>query len=993
MIPLLLELNAFGPFGERQEIDFTLLKNEKLFLISGPTGAGKTSIFDAICYALYGVISGNGRTPSNVRSDYAKASDVCEVRFTWQIGDDCYTVYRCPEQKIVGKNGKEKTHRSSVELTLPNDEVITSVTRAGAVIRQVIGLSYGQFSQIVMLPQGEFAKFLDSKTDDKRQILRQIFSTEIFGMFEERVKKQTKQALRDLEDMGKTQKYHMSLIQTDSPEFISILSSPNVDMREVFERLNEEIRVCGVAVEKLEQRQKMLELELKGINIDFALMINSKIDEYNGLVERKRALDLQASEIENYKKAIELGEKAATVRVVSERLERAKSDRESAQRRFFDTADRISGYERALDEISQSVDSIPKKRAELEALSLSQREMSQMLEKFVDIRKRKGELKKERDILNRLDKNHSILKLLCRRVEVVRVLDSLVREKDLLESIFTGIDRCIELRLEFAQKQTSYATVYERYIKGQAGVLAGMLKAGSPCPVCGSTEHPSVADTVHNTVSRDEVERAKSASDSLNVQVSALESRLELMLSQCESLCDMGYTFPDGEMLEYVRKRLELSKMEVVRKRSELSEVTDECRRYVKNIDSPDYADAVWINGKIVDIQSKITASRSREEIMSKQIDELVSELSERQIDERKVYESQKESEERYDAVKKEIDSINVRYVNLTNEYERAKGEVCVLKKSCEELFQLCLQLEDEFNQKLIDVGFANIDSYVEALLSAQEIAIMSAKVTGYSDALIKNTTMICSLKKDISGYSLFDIDKMEEQTERIGIEISEIKDKISFRTERLNRNREQLRILLELSRSYEEQRQDYEDIYILKRLVSGENSGSISFETYVLSTYFQDIIKATNIQLYNMTSGRFTVKYREEKEKNGALSGLGMDIFDVQTGKRRHTSTLSGGESFMLSLSLALGLSDIIQNWSGGVKISTMFIDEGFGSLDERSLDQAINTLKNLRSEGRLIGIISHVQELKERIPAHLVVSMGLGGSSAGFVEGSLKL
>ena len=982
MIPLTLEVNAFGPFCKRQQIDFTELENEKLFLISGPTGAGKTSIFDAICYALYGKVSGSERNVDSIKSHYAESSERCEVRFTFQIADKCYSIYRSPKQPIIDKNGKEKEHKSVVVLTLPDDTVKESINEVAQEIRNIIGLRYDQFSQIVMLPQGEFQRFLTSTSTEKKAILGQIFSTEIFKKFEEKIKQESKRLFAELNEIKKRQKYHLSMIQTKDEEFLRMLSAEDLDVLTVLKRLKSDIESLEEQMDIFVKDQTKCETELKAINIDFAVMINDKIDNYMKCTYEKKVLESQKSEIDILRDKIENFHKALQIKSIEDELDKniAAFDKVCAD---LDSTDRSIGeYKRHISSIETQSEKIPEMKTEMECILNDQRNLEEALGKLRELDSERKKLLSEQKVFEQSESDYNGAKLLANRLEFIQNCESLDKQTELFKNIAKNIDNYKDIQIKFAEKQTEYAKIYELYIKGQAGILAQTLENGKPCPVCGSLTHPNPANSTDSMPTQDDVDVVKHDMDAILGNMTALQGKIETMISQCDGLSADDFDITAKEISDRILEVGKLKKQHI----SEIEKLDILCKPYLNDMKSNNYIDSKWLSNAIQDYYAKMISSKSTLEIITGRIEKLSGSVDENNLNHNEISKRQKNYTEKYNKLVENIENITAEQSKLVSEYKHLEGEKSVLEKSKSDIFKAKSEFSDKFEKKLADFDFMSIDLYKSALLSDEDFNQISQQIKNYDQSVLKNDAIFDSLKKDVVGQEKFDIESMKQDYSNIDNKISALKEKIMSTRTRLENNKNQYNILSNLNISFANQEEIYKDVAALSNLASGNNTGKISFETYVLSSYFQDIIKATNIQLYNMTSGRFTVKYRQTRERGNTSSGLDMDVFDANTGKRRHTNTLSGGESFMLSLSLALGLSDVIQNWSGGVRMDTMFIDEGFGSLDEKSLDQAVSTLKNLKSKGRLIGIISHVTELKEQIPIHLDVKVDTKGSTTQF-------
>lgn len=986
MIPLQLEINAFGSFAAKQQIDFTNLQGEKLFLITGATGSGKTTIFDAISYALFGRTSGTSRTTNQIRSDYATPEQICEVTYTFSMAGKEYSVYRCPKQNVISKKGKLREQKPSVVFTMPDGEVIASITEANEMIEQIIGLKYNQFSQIVMLPQGEFKKFLESKTLEKESILRQIFSTDIFRIFQEKLKQKAKEITSRLEQLQQKQEYHISLIKTEDSNLSDMIYAENKDLLGILESLEKDIDFVSSITQKLESEKISVESDIKGINIDFAKSINNKINEYNNQLKIKQNLDSEKDKIQDLKLILDKGKKAQIINGVQKDIEKNTGSISHYKEKLISIEQQISKTKIKHEELKTQVDSIPNMQVEMEQLSHNYKDLELMIQKLSQIAQQKEMLIQQQSRLSKYEHNYSILQVFEKRIGLKEELEKNDQRFCLyLDLINKGKDY-IGLQYKFAKRQVAYAHIYELYIKGQAGIIAQQLDSGEPCPVCGSKRHPNIAQILPETPTKKQVDEIKNQLDTMSSNLVSLESEIEYIVKHDQQLEHIWYKKIDLDIikeLEHINNKLEIS---INKQQTEIEELTSLYSPKVKNINSDNYWDREWIAESLQKHYGEITSYKSKIELMQNHIEDMENQIP---IDKKEIDLIEKDRENcnnKYTEIKSKIDYINTNNTRILGELERLNGEFGTTQEYIKRIEQDKKELEIDLGKKIDQFGFLNKEDYEKYLITDQTIDNYTDVINDFNSRYMKNETLISTLSKDVLGYKIFDVDNMEKELLELNNQLKYINNEINNKIQILQNNKQQQTILKDITKQFKDDEKIYSDMQVLHKLAGGNNPNKISFESYVLSSYFQDILRATNIQLYKMTQGRFTVKYREERERGNASSGLGMDVFDSHTGKYRHTNTLSGGESFMLSLSLALGLSDVIQNWSGGIRLDTMFIDEGFGSLDEQSLDQAITTLKNLQNEGRVIGIISHVQELKERIPVHLNVCKEKQGSSVSF-------
>lgn len=1049
MRPLKLIINAFGPYAGKEEIDFTKIKGSNIFVISGPTGAGKTTIFDAISFALFGEASGTSRTMESLKSHHAKGTDIAYVELEFLAKGKKYKIIRKPTQTVdkVYKNGtiKQIDKKHEAELYLDDETVISRPSEATEKIQQILGLNASQFKQIVMLPQGEFKKLLEAESKDKEPIFRNIFGTERFLSIQKKLDdKSTELRNRVLSEKQRRDAFISKIDPVVNDELRKLINSVDKDVLEI-------IKLTKALIEKDKSDEKEINTKIEKLNED-----KKRIEEnrFKAEEDNKKLLlkDRVSNELEllNYKE-----EEIKKEEVLLEKAKKAKDIIHleksviEAEEKLKDNTTRLESSKKALadSEIIFNVKNKAYEKAELEikqkdALIKEKLEVEKKLEKFKIYKEKEILVKQLTDELNRQTKNIELLEndlkgdkeklekdreiqqsIAENEVLFVRVSNSL-REKEALilkaKSVFkkilayeNGIKiyneealRVVSLEKKYLMKKEEYENGDLLFRKGLAGILALNLDEGSQCPVCGSTSHPNLAKRQENVPTEEKLKELKDIYEAeKNVYDKALKE-LAIKKATNDSMLEEGIKAALDEIKDVVnfngdiklqfdemKKAVTESGIELKNEIEELKEEKDKISKVIINKDN--------VNKEIKALEERIKIEESKiEEAKKRQQNSLGSLTREEgllaeaksilpedikddnllRMQDVKITSKIRELEENLELTKKEFNDIKdtltklkqdvVNYTELNERYLDEVGNKKLI-----------------FNQKIQESLFKDIDDYNNAKRSDNEINVKDTYIREYYNKLTSKKDEFKRIseetqnmiKVDLKEYDILINEKLNEIT-LLNKESKEIYSRIS-------NNRSSLRSIEDITTKIQGDEAKYNVIGELAELAKGNNAERITFERYVLAAYFDDIIRAANSRLSKMTNSRYTLKRKESREKGQKQSGLELEVIDAYTGKERHVKTLSGGEGFKASLALALGLADVIQSYAGGVQIDTMFVDEGFGTLDSESLDNAISALMDLQDLGRLVGVISHVPELKERVDARLEITPGKDGSHANFI------
>lgn len=898
MRPLYLTLSAFGAYAGKTELDLRQLGERGLYLITGDTGAGKTTIFDAIAFALFGTPSGDGRESSMLRSKFAAPETPTKVELTFSNGGKTYKIKRNPEYERPKSRGTGTTkEQPRVELVLPDGKVLTRHADVEEKIRDILGVDRDQFCQIAMLAQGEFRKLLLAGTRERASIFRSIFKTDLYTKFQERVYKDCTAISRELNEVQKAfEQYAAGIVLPEDTEL-----PPENELSEFLAGLLKADRAQDDAWEK--------ELAEIGKKLDTLTADAAKaaVDEENRSELRKAKLSLAEAEKTASESGIALEkEKACEPELVklAEAL-KALEDERKAHDELMDTEKKAAAAKKTADDAAARLSRLEESRGELrEHLSREREEYHALASSAENLAK----LQQEKTVLSQyLDD--------LRKYETA--LQTVAERKDAADAARDAYTRA---RSEEEHLSAEAQELRRRFNDEQAGVLASTLHEGEPCPVCGALTHPHPAQCTPDAPDEKKVkdaekkakaawERVNKASEASGIAKNAFETAQKEEVEQREKL------FGVKEKIN-----LEAEKMAAARR---CAEKDGEIRKESENA--------------------------ARFETLGRKIPEEEKRLAEMDAPITGAQKTAADTQSALTSLRQTADKLRagLKYENAA-EVEKEKRQV------------LARQSEMEHARKRAE----------EALVAAKERrSAEQGKVE--------------KLEELVSDAPLVDLAAIAEEKNCL----TERKDDLTNRRRALDR-----RITANdsaqkgIDKKAGERRALEERWTWMKPLSETANGGlkdRISLETYVQMTYFDRILARANAHLMQMSGGKYDLKRREGAAKNGGQNGLDLDVIDHYNGSERSVKSLSGGETFLASLSLALGLSEEIQSSAGGVQMDTLFVDEGFGSLDEETLRQAMRALRELSEGDRLIGIISHVSELRREIDRQIVVKRSKDGAS----------
>ena len=930
MKPLKLTMSAFGSYAGKNVIDFTG-QQQGIFLITGDTGAGKTTIFDAITYALYNQTSGGERNGNMMRSQYARPETETYVELEFLYRGQTYRVRRNPDYKITKtlKNGKIREQKvpHSVELTLPDGTVFPEKKNAtDAKIIEILGLTADQFSQIVMIAQGDFLKLLYTKSDERKMIFSKLFRTDIYWKIQENLRRKSMEMDERIQENDRA-------FEQEKSRIIPLPESEELPLDELVERLRERLK------------DALKEQNLRRANVE---ELNKKITKYEEINKLFRSLEkirqtgkeLEARQAESKERRqqIENARKADKVLVAEQQNLRQQQEVEQSAQAIAKMTETLANDQEMFESLKtqlQEVEAEQKREAaDIQKKMLALEQSFPSYEALQNARSEEQQAKKVWEDLGKISEESFHKK----KAGIAALKEQQKQQEQVVEQTKKNWE---QTSLSASESAKHYEHMYEAFLKEQAGILAENLSAGCPCPVCGSTVHPDPAKLSDHAVTELEVEQAK------KTRAAAEEKR------------DLAYAAFEAEKTEKQKLAQAVEKEE---------------------------ADFVL---------AQTIAKQQRKEAEQNYVS--LQKIAE-QIREKLVYPSLAEAKKQYAAMQKaleaaeqEIAKKRQKVSELAEAMNTLKGQKLAEEENQKTAKKLAVKTEKEYAKLLEKSGFVSEETYHLAILPERSRSKLEREEKEYESQCLRQQSEQKLLEKQVSGKTYTDTTELNEQ---LKAEKQALKEAEKTYME-LHTAYENDRSVLQNCAVYLEKgkKMESEDQVIksLSKTANGRLSGSakIDFETYIQRQYFKQIIHEANKRLLTMSNHQFILKLKEEANTGRKTNeGLDLSVYSLVTDSERDVKTLSGGESFLAALAMALGLSDIVERSAGAIHPDMMFIDEGFGSLDAQSRQQAIEVLGELAGDSRMVGIISHVTELKEQIDRKLVVSRTDKGSRAVWTE-----
>ena len=1025
MKPISLTIEAFGPYRDSVTLDFNELKNHSMFLISGPTGAGKTSILDAMVYALYGEPSGEVRKTDAIRSDFAEPQHMTRVDFSFAIGEARYRVERLPKQLVAKKRGTgmREQNASATVYEMKDGEWKVIATSAAAIrdtIQQIIGFRKDQFLQVVLLPQGEFRKLLVASTSEREELLHTLFRTELYRRLQDALKAAydeaksgieenvTKQSallqsiphdeeipvltIEHVRELLKDREPHRNTLVVERDKAVAVVNQFNALRNEwaLYNQVQQSLIEATNKLDLVKEREK--ERSSLHEKVQFLTGLTPSYELYKQLDDKQAVLKTLKTALSDAKKSVEAAtqyESKCTedYEVLASHAETIQAKRTAlAQlRQQLEKFDELALLNQELTTLNSQLETQDREKSEA-ALQAQHKLVDDLEAKLVADRQQLQGNSKALDSISRIQEQLSHLQ---RYSELVAQKQKVQNDIDAKDKALATLDESVK------NSKVQLERLEHLMAEGRAFELVHLVVDNEPCPVCGSIEHPQLASKPELYPTKEEVEEARAVRDgalqkraseigqkeTLSVRLHELDEQVKDQVSKLKSsIADFSEdTFDSTQQdlssqmnrLTALRKDTEQLTKLITKNEHDLIEGKDKLAKLeighnelLNNLH--DVAIQISSVQAKVDGLSKILPTTDLD-AWHKQIESLETEIN--------TYDEQlKVCKSSLDAAKEQL---NAKRGRLEILFAQVQEETKNLDKFYQEYVKSLQSIsvsEDDFidalgDYKVLDAFRTELHALDEAFSTAQAVY----------DAALKHAQSVIEPSDTVSD-EVYDT-AVEKRDNLVGSLAAWDKETKHIETT--------LASLEELEKAMGEAREEIIFLSRLNDLANGGEQGfkNVTFERYVLGAILDEVVYAANLRLQKMSRNRYSLERSDYTGGGRGKQGLDLAVMDAFTGQSRPANTLSGGETFLASMALALGLADVIQSYAGGIHMDTMFIDEGFGTLDPDTLELAMETLVQLQSSGRLIGMISHVPELKTRIPAHLEVTRGDDGSTAKFV------
>lgn len=914
MRPLKLTIAGFGPYALIQELDFSRLGTGGLYLITGDTGAGKTTIFDAITYALFGEASGDSREPSMLRSKYASADAPTYVELTFHHKDSTYTVKRIPGYTRAKSRGTGLTAQvATAELLCPDGHSVTKLKDVNQAIRDIIGLNREQFSQIAMISQGDFRKLLQAGTEERQKIFRDIFRTGFYVLLQSKLKDRAAEVGRETSDAARSIRQYVQGIACSedsmhSPDVAKAKDGqmPMAEFREVLDAIVEE---DAKAAEKLKSQLSAVEKELDTVKM--------QLTKAQGRQDTEKQLDAQQEKVPGLSARLEEAEAAWN----------AAKDTEPRQ-------DTLKGHLAVWKQQLPEYDNLEQLKTQLEAakkgLAQAEQDRETAQQNQNTLENEIKSLKTQQEGLSGTEAQKVQLSAQKQQAAdwknkfttLLSDIKSLTAEQNTLGKLQAVLEAAMDTSTRLLRIYNDKNTAF---LREQAGIMASTLAEGIPCPVCGSVHHPSLAVLSESAPTEADVKAAKEKYEQAYTEVNSVSGKANkqngIVTTMEKRVCSDIASLLPGASLE----------------------------------DAPAAAQE-----KAAELQNEIT------------------QLENKLVEVEKSIRRKKELDEQIPRKEGEYQDAKAAFTEAGMQIALRKRDIATLEKQLSELRSKLPFSDKKAALHQQEVGQRELVELEQAQKKAEE------DYRNGKEALSNAQTVIAQLREQLAAQPEWDTEALTSQQDSLKQQQKKIRQAQEAVHYRLTSNRNAIANINSTAARLAELEQRYAWMKALSDTANGTVSGKqkIELETYIQGAFFDQILLRANIRLEKMSGGQYDLKRRAVADNLKSQAGLELDIIDHINASERSVNTLSGGESFLASLALALGLSDQVQ-MSTGIRLDTLFVDEGFGSLDPEALSKAYSTLASLTEGNRLVGIISHVAELKERIDKQIIVTKNRDGGS----------
>ena len=991
MMPISLTLSAFGPYPDTITIDFESFQEDGLFLITGPTGSGKTMIFDAMIFALYGKTSGQIRQTDSLRCDHALNEIPTFVEFSFSLHQQNYTIKRNPKYYL---EGKKTPKQPSALLTLPDGKMVEGIKEVNQKMISLLGVDDQQFKQICMIAQGEFTKLIMASSDEREKVLRELFHSETYQKLEEKLKVHLK-TYQDKYDLllNKRKDLMQELQVEDHQEYLSKQTKLIASQQKEYDDLKKD----------LDQKKQQLQL--------YRLQ-NQRLIQLKDLKQQFQDLKKQENDYQELNKTVDTLKKAQETNYLYISYIKQQKKLQTLKLNQEDFLKQLKKLEKDYQEKKVQANSLTVKQQTKEKLQNQIQETKQLINQIYQYQNDYQNLQTLKQQYRMLDEEHKLfLKKkekfengLQRDQERIQSEQQVQSKYELIKQQYVRLneqkvkvhqlsdyyDQILKLNENKSDLQEEYTVVEKQvdhekmqynqmeklYFRKQAGIFALQLKEDQPCPICGSLHHPHPAQIEKEDITKEKLDQQAK-------KVKQQEHRLQDILQK------ILLSNQKKEMLVKQTKQLsselniqeEISKEIFIKELDRLSK--DEKRMKKEYLELQDELKYIQKLKKSVALSLKDMSTYESKELKQAQslenIQVQIHQLSGKLDDSLRQYEIG-EVNKNYQQVQKEYRQLSLEIETIQQDYEKVKNKYLEIKTKISSLNQQIIQeqeIYDELDNKYHTAldAFINEEEFLNLKTQINQISILEKKYQDYLISLKSLNEQIISLENEVKDSTYVDLSSLSETIKEVNQQLREKNDDLEKLKIDYSLKEKMIKDIQKINQQLEKDEDTYQRYLDLYNLASGKNNARVSIERYVLATYFENMLIYANVIMKQLSQGRYQLLRKDDAGKGRSQQGLELDVFDQESGNIRSIKTLSGGESFKAALSLALGLSRMVQDYAGGIELNTLFIDEGFGSLDSQSLDQAMNCLMELHHENKLIGIISHVSDLKDRIERQLVV------------------
>ena len=1007
MKPIKLTMQAFGPFAQTETIEFDKLGTNPLFLINGPTGSGKTSILDAICFALYGETTGNERQGIQMRCDMAAPTLLTEVTLEFSLHGKSYRVIRSPEQEAPKARGEGMTvrkHTAALYEITDEEKLITSkTTQVKTEVTNIIGLNETQFRQVMVLPQGKFRELLLATSKEREEIFGQLFQTDIYKKIEYALKDKASAISKAKDEFDNQIRGALQVAGVSSEAELTEQREALASQFESVQKQEQESLAQLNAVKTELQKAEALSNEFKKRE-QAEIALKQHLEQSDAVLSRQLQLD-------NAKKASKVELPYVTLQNASKQTQELEQKVAKLSQDLTVANDAVKSKEGALQTAKEQAAQLPKlteqqyqlegmkgklvEKSELEKAinaGLTQKsEFEATLKKYIALKEKltleaqqgQKSLDQARVDVASIGSVEAEIKQQQRLMQDLHKLTGLNQELAKLDALTPSKQASVDqAKARYVELQRSADTLELSWHNAQAAVLAQRLQAGEMCPVCGSVEHPQPAQFVGEEVTKDQVQNARNIEREGQVTLNQLNNQLEqhniaigqykqqveqlsVELGQNASM-DLGAL--QASMQKFNERLQQLSSINLVQLEQSVNALNQRC---------------VTGEGKINDLQTQVAANESTIKVNQEQLAKLSASLDAK-------YSSLEVLEQDIVAIQKQIAELNATFEAAQKHLQQAvlaktniESQLTTNQQWLNEALERLNTAKTDWAQALQASAFEDEAQFLASKADEAEMQVWQQEIDAFKQTQIKLEQTLTDLSSTLKDLALPDLEGLNvklNSTQQSYVEARNQLDSTRSLFERLEKVRNDIATLHDKNTKLED---EYKVFGTLYDVASGKTGSRISLHRFVLGVLLDDVLIQASQRLSLMSKGRYILARKTEGFKGAAGRGLDLVVEDSYTGKTRDVATLSGGESFMAALALALGLSDVVQSYSGGIRLDTLFIDEGFGSLDPESLDLAIQTLVDLQQTGRMIGVISHVSELKEQMAQRIDVEPSRLGST----------